>query len=633
MVTIPEILKKNIIKKLKILYGKQAKLIFDELVTIIIDYNEIIVQNMRKNELPQKNDRKFDYEDIILNIYADSIQGKYGTPLQKLYQFTEHHIKGIINGVHILPFFPWDADRGFSVLNYYDVDPRNGSWEDFTALQSLYNILMIDCVINHASIDNPIVQKALIGDLEYQDFVITYKEEEKPTQVELLKITRARPTPVLTRYYILVDGDEKRWATFNKPLQEIKSKKVKIKYSGWVWTTFSRSNNPDGTIATRQVDLNYSNPRVFLELVKIMLFYISKRARWLRLDAIGYLWKKIGTTCLHQPETHVIISLISDILMIFDHLQIVLIGEVNEPQEKALQYLSSKETEEADMIYLFTHFPLAVHAILTGTAHYYMKWIPSLIDAKGRLFISVLGTHDGMGMKPIGNWLPEDEKTRLQRILIEEHNALPNYTIVPDGRKIIYELCSTPWNFINKDNADEPEQLQINRYLALFALGLMIRGIPSIYINGLMGISNYKGELDENRSINRQILDENRLDEELNDRNSRTYKIFSKIMNLIKIRIKEEAFTPHGSFATHFINNAIVSVLLTSPDSKQKIFIMINVTKEDQIVKIDLDKIDMEKGTHFVDIIAEVDYNSIKLTRTLEIILKPYQTCWLKQIQ
>ena len=208
---------------MKILYGKQAKLIFDELVTIIIDYNEIIVQNMRKNELPLKNDRKFDYEDIILNIYADSIQGKYGTPLQKLYQFTEHHIKWIINGVHILPFFPWDADRGFSVLNYYDVDPRNGSWEDFTALQSLYNILMIDCVINHASIDNPIVQKALIGDLEYQDFVITYKEEEKPTQVELLKITRARPTPVLTRYYILVDGDEKRWATFNKPLQEIKS--------------------------------------------------------------------------------------------------------------------------------------------------------------------------------------------------------------------------------------------------------------------------------------------------------------------------------------------------------------------------------------------------------------------------
>ncbi|MFW9905101.1 MAG: alpha-amylase family glycosyl hydrolase [Candidatus Thorarchaeota archaeon] len=629
MVTIPETLKSDIIQKSKILYGNRAQSIFDELVTILESYNQLLALNMMKNDFNLEKKKKFDFKDIILNIYADSIQGRYGTPLQKLYSFTEAYIHDIINGVHILPFFPWDTDRGFSVLNYYEVDQRNGSWEDFTSLKNLYDILMIDCVINHASINNPLVQKALIGNLEYQDFVITYKEEEKPTQDELLKITRARPTPVLTRYYVLASKEGKRWVTFNIPLQGIESKKVRIEDTGWVWTTFSRPKSPDGVVMTRQVDLNYSNPKVFLEMVRIILFYISKGARWLRLDAIGYLWKKIGTTCLHQPETHIFISLINDILKIFDYLQIVLIGEVNEPQEKALQYLCSDET---DMIYLFTHFPLAVHAILTGTSQYYMKWIPSLKDAKGRLFISVLGTHDGMGMKPIGNWLPDDEKTRLQRILTEEYNALPNYALITGGKKIIYELCSTPWNFINKNNSDESEELQIRRYTAVLALGLMIRGIPSIYINGLLGIPNFTGELDENRSINRQILYENYLNEELNYKNSRIFKIFSQIMFLIKIRKNEEAFDPHGPFIPYYIHDAFVSILLTSSDNIQKIFALVNVTKEDQILKIPLDKIGLDE-TRFQDIITDQHYEAIKSTKTLEIAFKPYQICWLKQIQ
>ncbi|MFX1533631.1 MAG: alpha-amylase family glycosyl hydrolase, partial [Promethearchaeota archaeon] len=454
MLIIPESLKQAIKAKLQILYGTKTEETFKEIEEVLKAFYaslpKDLTQHVRNEEL-----HKFHHEDIILNVYANSIQGKQGTPLQVLRRFTERLVLGTINGIHILPFFPWDTDRGFSVLNYYEVDERNGSWDDFTALNNVFDILMVDCVVNHASIDNPIVQKALTGDPDYDNFVITYKEGEKPDQNDLFKITRPRPTPVLTQYYVYVDKNKKLRASFDKLSSEEISKGVILKETGWVWTTFSRPDNPDGTVATKQVDFNFTNPKLFLEFVKILLFYISKGTRWIRLDAIPYLWKEIGTSCIHLPETHLVIQILNDIFKILDFLRIVLVAEVNEAQEKVLLYLGKEGATEGDLVYLFTHFPLAVHAVLTGTAKYYMNWISSLKKTQGRLFISVLGTHDGMGLKPVGDWLPLDEKEKLQSVLINRHGVLPNYSRLPGGQKIIYELCATPWNLINETESDE----------------------------------------------------------------------------------------------------------------------------------------------------------------------------------
>ncbi len=475
MVSIPIDIRVKIIKKLELLYGQRAESLFKDLELLFdknsakLDSSEEIVSETIKPRI------KFSKNDIILNTYANSIQEKPGTPLEALYSFSDKFLKDIINGSHILPFYSWDTDRGFSVLDYYSVDSRNGTWGQFSKLKEVFNVLMVDCVLNHASLNNPIVQKALIGNSDYSDYVLTFNESNKPSEEDLQKITRARPHPVLTQYFVVENGQEVR-ATFDKPITG------KIVHKGWVWTTFSRPNNADGTVATRQVDLNYQNPKVFLEVIKMILFYLSRGASWIRLDAIGYLWKKLGTSCLHLPETHLFIEILAEVFEYFTPFDPVLISEVNEPQDRALEYLSSKSVTKSDMIYLFTHFPLAVHAVLTGTAKYYSKWLPSLSEAKGQLFVSVLGTHDGMGMKPIGNWLPDSEKLLLQKILVEEHGVLANYAKLPGGRKIVYELCSTPWNFINKEKSSEPFDLQIDRYLTVFALGLMIKGVSSIYI-------------------------------------------------------------------------------------------------------------------------------------------------------
>ncbi|MHA2096454.1 MAG: alpha-amylase family glycosyl hydrolase, partial [Candidatus Hodarchaeales archaeon] len=357
MTFFPDETRTILLRKLEILYNSKALPLYKELELVLSDYNN---RNAKSVEESEGNDKpeKFSKNDIILNTYSNSIQGEKGTPLEILNHFSTKYLNHIVNGCHILPFYSWDTDRGFSVLDYYTVDPRNGSWEQVSSLKDVFDILMVDCVLNHASLYNPLIQGGLLGKSEYENFVLAFDESNKPTHEERIKITRARPNPILTEYFVL-DTDNQRYATFDRPLDN------QFVNNGWVWTTFSRANNPDGSVATRQVDLNFQNPQVFLEIVKIMLFYISKGANWIRLDAIGYLWKKLGTNCLHLPETHIFIEILAKIFEYVEPFNTVLIGEVNEPQERALQYLGTESNQKSDMIYLFTHFPLAVHAVLT----------------------------------------------------------------------------------------------------------------------------------------------------------------------------------------------------------------------------------------------------------------------------
>ncbi len=622
LVFFPENVKVKILKKLGILYGDQSTTLYLDIIKLLEEYTTASTTQPMKESREETFKNKFSFRDILLNTYANSIQGDESAPLEVLNDFSSRYLRHIVNGCHILPFYSWDTDRGFSVLNYYTVDPRNGSWDQFTALADVFDILMVDCVLNHASLDNPIVQGALIGNEKFQNYVIIFEDADKPSEEDLLKITRARPYPVLTKFFI-VDTGNNVIATFNEPPEG------RIVRNGWVWTTFSRPNNPDGSVATRQVDLNLKNPKVLLEIINLILFYISKGASWIRLDAIGYLWKKVGTNCLHLPETHLFIEVLTAIFQNLEPFNTVLISEVNEPQDRALQYLGSVKEPKSDMIYLFTHFPLAVHAVLTGSAKYYNEWLPSLKVAKGRLFVSVLGTHDGMGMKPIGNWLPEPEKEKLQRILLQEHGALANYAKLPGGEKIVYELCSTPWNFINQDSTPECFELNLNRYLAVFALGLMIKGVPSIYINGLLGIPNNKDVLDENRTINRQILNVKEVISKLKNERSQMSRVMNALLKLISLRKNEKAFDPNGSFKVLNLNDSVISVVLFASTSPDKIIALVNVSDSQKSLDIEYNQIGFQKSP-MTDLLTNKKYKIPPNGDLLSITLSAYQICWLR---
>ena len=265
------------IEKLIFLYGEEKGRDLEQRLKKLIDEvkTKIVCQ-----------DRSFwDEKDIFLITYPDSFQEidsgqarmTISVTLKTLSKFLDVHLKGVINGVHILPFYPYSSDRGFSITDYYQVKKEFGSWNDIADIGKNYR-LMADLVLNHVSVKHAWFQKFLVGDERYWDYFIHFDKSEIPEE-ELKRVVRPRASPLLTKF-------------------------ITKKGERWVWTTFSVEDSTD------QVDLNYKNPQVLLELIKVIFFLLDKGIRVFRLDAAPFVWKEIGTNCWNLPQTHILISLI-----------------------------------------------------------------------------------------------------------------------------------------------------------------------------------------------------------------------------------------------------------------------------------------------------------------------------------
>jgi sucrose phosphorylase len=554
---------------------------------------------------PPATEDKIQLPDVALISYADSLFERSGahSPLQVLRQIYQAlDLQEIFPVLHLLPFYPWDTDRGFSVKDYRAVAPENGTWEDVAALAKDLR-LMFDFVANHASVENPLVQGALItrhlppgdprqSEMErYRDFVLAYAPDEAPRPEELAALSRPRAAPVLTPYQIWEGpgGTLRALLGTREPPPEAQGETGRIIGQGLVWTTFSRGTNSSGEEQTRQVDLNFSNPMVLLETVKILLFYVARGASMIRLDAVGYLWKRLGSSSLHEPETHQILVCLQS-LMELAAPKVVTIAEVNEPQARVFSYLGSQAEPESDMIYQFTHFPLAVHAVFTGKASFYQDWLQTLGEVGGRQFITVLGSHDGLGMKPVRGILPEAEIQALLQMLVEERGGLPNFAVLPGGKSIVYEVCGTPWSLINGCGEGESRSLQLARYRAVIALGLLVRGLPAFYLGGALGLTNplSKDTLDENRSVNRQRQEVSDLLPACQDSQALSGQILKLVRELLTKRAQLLAFDPKAPtpLPLEVESRSLVAVHLPAPTSSQDLLALVNVASLEQEVSL-----------------------------------------------
>lgn len=559
--------------------------------------------------------------EVALITYANTVKENEEKTLKTLNKFMDKY--GLFDSfsvLHILPFYPWDTDRGFSVMDYYKIDEDYGDWNEVREMDKRIKV-MVDFVVNHASIRNKLVTGALIArhiskdDKEweeygqYENFVIAYDDNNLPAPVALSALVRPRPSPVLTRYTVY-----RKNGVILANLGEIGEGEILGK--GWVWTTFSRPKDSQGAEETRQVDLNFANPRVLVEVIKIILFYLTSGASWIRLDAIGYIWKKLGSVSIHEPETHLVLEIIYMIVEMIEG-KAVLIAEINEPQDKALTYLGNDQRRQSDMVYQFAHFPLAVEAILSGDGSNYRKWLATLAEVKGRQFVTVLGSHDGMGLKPVKGILSEEKIDNLIQKLVTEYGALPNYSMLPGGKKIVYELCSTPWCLVN--SGKQSFEVEMRRYLVVLALGLMVEGVPAIYFNGLIGAKNYlpKSGLDENRTVNREMFDFVKLTEELDSLDSIKGRVQMEVVKLIKIRRQEPLFDIGGGKRGVIETVDREIVVIRVKNGERKLWGLVNVSAEEKVVELD----DFEGG---VDLISGERYEGKRVK------IGDYGIRWLK---
>ncbi|MEO1525972.1 MAG: alpha-amylase family glycosyl hydrolase [Planctomycetota bacterium] len=451
------------------------------------------------------SDKPLSQRDAILITYGDAIRHGDLNPLEALRRFASEHLADAISAVHLLPCFPFTSDDGFSVQDYYQIDPALGDWQDIERLGDSF-ALMFDAVVNHASQACDWFQGFLAGDPALQDYFVVSDPE-----LDYSSVTRPRALPLLHDYE-KADGSTVH-----------------------VWTTFSRD----------QVDLNYRSPEVFLQVLDVLLFYISRGARFIRLDAIAFIWKEIGTTCLHLAEAHEIIQLYRHFI---ERLapQAVIITETNVPHEENISYFGDG-SNEAHMVYNFTLPPLLMHSLHKQDVEVLTSWAQSLkLPSDEVCFFNFTASHDGVGVRPLQGIVSDDEIRELADIAVR-HGGFVSMKDNGDGTESPYEINCNYLDFATAPDASTDERIQ--RFLLTQSVMLAMPGVPGIYYHSLLGSQNdLQAAIDSgiNRRVNRAKLQLNELVKEITDETSLRSRVLSRYKAMLDARSSDPAFDPYG---------------------------------------------------------------------------------------
>ena len=514
--------------------------------------------------------------DSILITYGDQVQSTNEKPLQTLGKFCKKYLTNIVSGIHILPFYPWTSDDGFSVVDYREIDPSLGEWDDVSSMQSHFR-LMFDGVINHISAQSDWFKGFLRDDPKYRDYFIAV--ENSP---ELSRVVRPRALPLLT--------------PFTTPSGE------KL-----VWTTFSED----------QIDLNFKNPEVLLEILDILLLYVEHGATFIRLDAIAYLWKEIGTTCIHLAQTHHVIQFLRAALNeVAPHVH--LITETNVPHADNISYFGDG-TNEAQLVYNFALPPLTLHTFHTGDARILSNWARTLtLPSRQTTFFNFLASHDGIGLNPARGILSDAEIDSLVSKTLE-HGGLISYKHNADGSQAPYEMNINYFNALSNPNGDESLELQINRFIASQAIMLSLLGMPGIYFHSLFGSRGWIEGVKltgRNRTINREKFQLDELQNELAEEDSLRSKVFTRYSRLLKARSSSSAFHPHGTQKVLDVHPSVFAVERISPDGESHTLCLHNVSEKE---------ITFATGRKTA---TDLFTNQSLLVST--VTLEPYQILWMR---
>lgn len=526
--------------------------------------------------------KKWNHNNILLITYGDTICDGDRPPLSVLGEFLETHLYDTITGVHILPFFPYSSDDGFAIIDYLKVNPELGSWTDIKRIATNFN-LMADLVVNHVSSQHEWFDQFKQNELPGRNYFITAEPSE-----DLSQVVRPRSSPLLTPV-VTTEGEKH------------------------VWTTFSAD----------QVDVNFENPDVLIEYVKIILSYVEAEARYIRLDAVGFLWKKEGTDCIHLPETHAIVRLFREILQLVDP-GIALITETNVPNRENLSYFGNRN--EAHMIYNFSLPPLLLNALMQGRAEHLKTWMMSMPPAPiGCAYFNFTASHDGIGMRPAEGLLSGDEYEQLLTAM-RNFGGKISMRSRPDGTESPYEINISLFDAL-KGTVKGEDQWQVERFLCSQTIMMALEGIPAFYIHSLLATHNYAEGVDEtghNRTINRYKWDLKTLETALADPTTPHAKVLAELKRLIKIRRQQTSFHPNATqYTLHPMNPALFAFWRQSLTRDQSVFSVHNLSDEPQ--ELSLSDLNLVSTDDWYDLISGHRFTDEGAVYRLA----PYQSVWI----
>jgi sucrose phosphorylase len=519
----------------------------------------------------------FSQEDVVLITYGDTLNKAGQAPIATLHDFAVKYLKDAVSTIHFLPFFPYSSDDGFSVMDFFAINPQLGSWEDVNAIGNDFE-LMFDYVVNHFSSRSQWFANYLLDEPGFEDFAIAVDPA-----TDLSMVTRPRSLPLLSEY---------------------------IKHDGkyvHLWTTFSAD----------QIDFNFKSLDVLVRMVEVLLFYVQNGAMILRQDAIAYLWKEIGTSCIHLNQTHDILKLFRAILDIVAP-DVMIISETNVPHDENISYFGNGR-DEAQMVYNFTLPPLLFYSFINQNCEILTDWAAGLhLESPHNTFFNFTASHDGIGVRPLEGILPSKELDKLIDV-VNANDGQVSYKRNPDGSDSPYELNITYVDAIlaskDSDNA--------NRFLAAQAIQYALPGVPATYIHSLLGSRNWTAGVKQTgraRTINREPLQVEAVINELNNPESFRSRVFYPYVDLIKTRRKQPAFHPNAVFEILEIDPRIFAIKRAG--SNQVIYALTNLSSSP--VKFSIPEM---KSSHLMkDLLTDEEFDARRIN------MSPYQYIWLMPV-
>ncbi len=536
---------------------------------------EIIQQFNKKN--PKKK-KSISEKTTLVICYGDSVYSEKKKSIKVFQSFFQKKLKNYFNTIHFLPFYPSSSDSGFAVKDHYKVENKLGNWQDVKNVSKSSNV-MADIVINHSSARG----------LWFKNF-LKKKEPGKD--------------------YFLIVNSKFNTSKVVRPRDHKLLKKIKIfKKSDYLWRTFS----PD------QIDLNFRNPHVLIQFIKIMIHLINNGITIFRLDAIAYLWKENGTRCINLKQTHEIIKLFRYIINLLN-VQTTIITETNLPEKENLSYFGNND--EANWIYNFSLPPLLIHAFLFENSSFLNKWSKNLPNTKNEnCYLNFIASHDGIGIRPTEGLL---NKKTLNSFLkrLKKNGSKFSYRRVQNKVKKVYEANITIFDALKKSDFDQKGEFYVERYISAHAIMIAFEGIPAIYFNSIFGTSNDEAKFiitGNNRDINRYRWNLNNISNKLKVNNTKQSIFYNELCNLLNIRRKQKAFHPNAKRLNLNFGSKIYGFKRISKDKKQIIICITNLSSKHQKTKIDKNS---KKVRNLLG-------SKISIENKKFLVLKPFETVWL----
>ena len=519
--------------------------------------------------------------DTYVITYGGTFVDGEHKPLDLLHDFLTRYLEGTVTGVHILPYFPFTSDDGFSVTDYREVNSQLGAWDDIGRIASHFR-LMSDLVINHCSSQSWYFNEYLQGHEPYDRFFF-----EADPMADLSAVVRPRASGLL-RKVSTASGDRH------------------------VWCTFSHD----------QIDFNFANPEVLLEFVRILRFHVDRGVRTLRLDAVAFLWKQVGSPSIHLPETHAIIRLLR---LLADHNDepLMLITETNVPNAENLSYFGN--ANEAHAVYNFSLPPLLLHALHNGTAEYLNEWQLSMPPLQpGCTYFNFTASHDGIGLRPAEGYLSDRQIDELIET-VRSFGGLVSLRQVAGNARRPYEINTSLYDAL-MGTVDGVDQWNEQRFLCSQIVAMGLQGIPGIYVHSLLATHNDHDGVEKtghNRAINRHRWNYPEIREYLDGGENVHSRVFAAMKDILAIRMNQPAFHPDVPQFLLQLPNELFGFRRHCMDHQQEIFAIHNLS--DRHVSIPAMLLNLHADETWSDILAPEN----DCTTSRDITFEPYQCRWI----